>query len=277
MQSIRAKISRGLLTLAVAGLGLAVPLPASADFIDFTVDEGTVPGTPPNSFIADKVNGAYAEVLSFDGAGGFDATLYVNFSQYLANEGSDPVVPPSLLAVPPPNAILDPLGFQYGLYAVYTASGTVTPDGSNFRFTTTSANAEVLIDPDVDTTKALPGAGGAPVILGNTADDYTIMTASSIYFEDNFLVPGTGGFFDIRFDDPTLTAAGQAYWLDLPLLNLRAIVDGDFDEFEPAGTVTTSGDVSLVFVPEPATLALFGLGLLGTGAMARRRRNAVSR
>ena len=34
-------------------------------------------------------------------------------------------------------------------------------------------------------------------------------------------------------------------------------------------------DISVVPVPEPSTLGLIGLGLLGVGAMARRRRNAV--
>ena len=273
MKTIRKAVGRTLLSLVMVGLGLALtPGAAHAAFLDFTVDEGSVPGTPPNSFTADKINGAYSEVISFDGVGGFDATLFVNFSQYLANEGGSPVVPGSLIAVPPPTILETTTGFQYGLYATYTASGTIGMSGGDFVFTTTSADAKVFIDPMVDTTKALPGAGGAPVITGNTGDDYLIMTASSIYFEDNVLRPGVGGFFDIRFDDPTLTAAGIAYWPDLPLFNLRAVVDGDFDEFTPSGTVTTSGDVSLVFIPEPATLALFGMGLLSTGVMARRRR-----
>jgi hypothetical protein len=253
--------------LAVAGLALAVPATASAEFLDFTVDEGTVPGTPDNVFTADKLNGAYAEVISFDGMGGFEATIYINFSQYLANEGKDSVAKSFLTASP----IADT---QYGLYATYTATGTIKDlGGGDFSFHTTSADARLFIDPDTDTTKALPASGGDPVVLGGDADDYLIMTASNVVRENN-RIQDDSGFFDITFDDPTFTAAGALYWPTLPLVeDLFARVTGDFDEFDPVGTVITSGDVSLVFeVPEPATMALFGLGLMGS-AMAVRRRN----
>src|SRR5688500_10049088 len=61
------KVLRNLLTLAVAGLGLAVaPGTAYADFLDFTVVESTVTGSPAGAptFTADDLNGKYLETLT---------------------------------------------------------------------------------------------------------------------------------------------------------------------------------------------------------------------
>jgi hypothetical protein len=41
------------------------------------------------------------------------------------------------------------------------------------------------------------------------------------------------------------------------------------------GTGAASGDATIDAVPEPATMALFGLGLFGAGVAARRRRQSV--
>lgn len=259
-------LSKALAATTVAlGLGLA-SLPASAVglFNEFTVDEGSVPGSSSVTFVADKLNGGYSERITFDGAGGFVAAAFADFGQYFADDGT------TLITISQLNA-------NYGLYALFESTGTVTPLGPPFPsgsaiFTGTSGAFSLFLDPDQNTTKTLGATGSDPITVSGNADDILIAFATDLTSATGVLTAGIGGFFDLIFNDFTLTPAGASYFIAPSPFYFRVNVDGDFDTFSITGTQTVTGDVSAVFVPEPGTLALVGISLLGLGGLSRMRR-----
>ena len=239
--------------------GLAASFTSSAEFLDFTVDE-SVYSQGESSITADKFNGSYFEELVFDGTGGFTTGAFANLTSLVANEATTPVNN-SVLGV-------NVGGIGYNLYAVLTASGTA--NAAETEFYATTATFSLYIDPSFDTSSDDTLNGTVTDVSG---DDILIGSASAVTNAYGQYDNGTGNF-NFDFTDFALTAEGELYFVSPEPFYSYVTVNGDFDTLANLPSIT--GDLSANFiapvnVPEPSTVAVLALGLVGLGMSARRK------
>ncbi len=260
--------------LAVAltsALGVASSNAMAVVFNDFQVDPSTY--SSQSTFTADKITGNYIEVASF-GAGTFDVSIKWNAGQFVADDGGTP------LNSGGPGGT--GLSGEYGMYGLFQASGTFVQAAGQTTFTfSPGGSLDLWIDDNLDTTFNQPLLGTNPWTTGSNGDDIHIATGAMINgtgLLDPSLGSCLGGGINCgSFGTTTsfsLTAAGDLFFIDpVPFYQL-AFESGQFNNFDPLQPVQIiNGSLDAVYlnVPEPATLALMGIGLIGLGGMRRKK------
>lgn len=282
---MKAMFSKKVVATAIAAFSMFAGASAHADTFNPFVVQPTGPFvTAP--FTADRITGGYAEVATFTPTSATGGTFQVSLrwvaGQFINNSNS---TDPDELA-----ANVTGLGFDYGLYALYTASGTFTtgPNGrATFDFAEGTGNLSVYLDDKVDTKFVTPGSGALAYGRTGSSDDILLATGNPLdgvgTLDPTLKTCSGGGGSGINcgsFGSTTsftLTAAGMNFFVDpSPFYNL-SFQSGQLNNFTPTGTQYINGSLDVAFngeeVPEPASVGLLGLGLLGLGA-ARRRKQA---
>lgn len=185
------------------------------------------------------------------------------------------------------------LNNDYKLYGTFEGVGTASlvPSGLGPIITAdfTSFQFQIFSDDLNDTTLAFDAVSEnldiAALGAGDRADDQLVATATLLVADETILLTGlASGTFEVVLSDFGLSLFGEDVFVDPdPFYELINITPGVTALTEILGT--TIGDGSQPFflqiqgagdaffpVPEPGTLGIFGVGLLGLGLAAARRR-----
>ena len=184
------------------------------------------------------------------------------------------------------------MGSDHLIYAFMMGSGTYIPTaggGADFTFTS-GGSLNLWLDYDGSSIASFlaPTTGNLP---WTTASLDTLIATGAVTGGTGTLTPllsscgphplnPTGSGINCgSFGTTTsfvLTAAGSDYFIaPVPFYEV-SFQSGQLNNFEVAGTQTINGSLDVVFnrVPEPSSIALVGLGLIGLAAGLRRRKQA---
>ena len=266
-----------IVAASIAAVSMFGATASAATFNDFEVN----PTGSFKNFTADKITGNYNEVATFNPNGTFNVSLYWQAGQFVANDGANPL-----------RNNVTGLDNAYSLYAVYQASGVVSSQGTKtvFTFLPGSGSLSMYLDQNADTVVgAAPTTGSGAFTFNDSGDDRLIAFGDPLSGQGDLdsAIPTCGAAGGINcgsFGSKTsiqLTDLGKTFFVAPNPFYTVSFQSGQLNSFDFVGTQEINGSLDVVFdrapaeVPEPASVGLLGLGMLGLYAARRRNKKAA--